>query len=133
MDDGWQSKRSRVPGHSDHVIIRLGAKGHILKAVIDTSHFCGNYPNKVALKAIASNKEVPEESDDQWTTLIAPVSVGPHDLFYFDLPQTEKAFTHAKIILIPDGGIKRLRLYGVREGAAIPALPIDIGSAAAQP
>lgn len=132
MGDGWETKRSRTPGHTDHVLVRLGAKGHILKAVIDTSNYCGNYPNKVVLKATVSDKEVPE-ADAEWTTLIEPSSVGPHDLFYFDLPHTEKAFTHAKVILIPDGGLKRLRLYGVREGATIPALPIDIGNAAAQP
>ncbi|KAI8973460.1 allantoicase [Mycotypha africana] len=129
MGDGWETKRSRTPGHTDHVLVRLGAKGHILKAVIDTSHYCGNYPNKVVLKATVSDKDVPEENAE-WTTLIEPSSVGPHDLFYFDLPHTDKAFTHAKVILIPDGGLKRLRLFGVREGGEIPPLPIDIGDRA---
>lgn len=129
MGDGWETKRSRTPGHTDHVTVRLGAKGHILKAVVDTSHYCGNYPHKIILAGTVSESEVPA-ADAEWTTLIEPASTGPHDIFYFDLPHTDKAFTHAKITLIPDGGLKRLRLYGVREGAALPPLPIDIGDAA---
>ncbi|KAI7878060.1 hypothetical protein K492DRAFT_180108 [Lichtheimia hyalospora FSU 10163] len=30
-DDGWHIKCSRVPGHTDHVVIRLDDKGHILQ------------------------------------------------------------------------------------------------------
>ncbi|CEI86783.1 Putative Allantoicase [Rhizopus microsporus] len=130
MGDGWETKRSRTPGHTDHVTVKLGAKGHLLKAVIDTSHYRGNYPNKIILKAIHSDEFVPSQPDSEWVTLIEPTSVGPHGLFYFDLPQTDKVFTHAKIIIVPDGGIKRLRLYGVREGGKVPPTPIDIGDAA---
>ncbi|KAF7732583.1 Allantoicase [Apophysomyces ossiformis] len=125
MGDGWETKRSRVPNHSDHVVIRLGHKGHLLKAEIDTSHYKGNYPNKIVLKATTSDKEVPDASAE-WITLIEPSSVGPHDQFYFDLPHTDKTFTHAKIIIVPDGGLKRVRLYGVREGGHLPALPIPV-------
>lgn len=100
MGDGWETKRSRVPNHSDHVVIRLGHKGHLLKAEIDTSHYKGNYPNKIILKATTSDKEVPDASAE-WITLIEPSSVGPHDQFYFDLPHTDKTFTHAKIIIVP--------------------------------
>lgn len=126
MGDGWETKRSRTPGHTDHVVVRLGAKGHLLKAVIDTSNYRGNYPHKIILQAATEDKSHPME----WTTLIEPSSVGPHGLFYFDLPHTDQCFTHAKIIIVPDGGIKRLRIYGVREGATLPPLPIDIGNAA---
>ncbi|KAI7898876.1 allantoicase [Cokeromyces recurvatus] len=130
MGDGWETKRSRTPDHTDYAIVRLGSKGHLLKAVVDTLHFCGNYPNKISLKVILSEHDkVPPHKDDdhtEWTTLIESASIGPNGLFSFDLPQANKTFSHAKIILIPDGGIKRLRLYGVREGALIPSLlPID--------
>ncbi|KAI8388377.1 allantoicase [Radiomyces spectabilis] len=125
MGDGWETKRSRTPGHSDHVIIKLGDKGHLLKAEIDTSHFKGNYPAAIMLTATNSDKEVPCENAE-WTTLIDKTAVGAHDLFYFDLPATDKVFTHAKIYIIPDGGLKRVRLYGVREGGELPKLPIAV-------
>ncbi|ORZ14238.1 allantoicase, partial [Absidia repens] len=123
MGDGWETKRSRTPGHVDYVTVRLGAKGHLLKAELDTSHYCGNYPNKVQIEATNTDAEIPA-ADAKWTTLVAPVGVGAHDIFYFDLPETDKVFTHAKITIIPDGGFKRIRLYGVREGGALPKLPI---------
>ncbi|KAI9475413.1 MAG: allantoicase [Benjaminiella poitrasii] len=125
MGDGWETKRSRTPNHTDHVTIRLGAKGHLLKAVVDTSNYCGNYPHKLVLKATLSDEEVPAEDAD-WTTLIEPASTGPDGLFYFDLPHSDKVFSHAKVILIPDGGLKRLRLFGVREGAVVPSVPVDV-------
>lgn len=100
MGDGWETKRSRTPGHSDHVLIKLGDKGHLLKAEVDTSHYKGNYPNRIKLEATTSDAEVPGD-DAQWTTLIEPCPVGPHGLFYFDLPHTDKVFSHAKITIIP--------------------------------
>ncbi|KAI8148184.1 allantoicase [Fennellomyces sp. T-0311] len=123
MGDGWETKRSRTPGHKDVAIIKLGAKGHLLKAEIDTSHYKGNYPNKITLEATSSEQEVPEDTA-VWTSLIEPSSVGAHGLYYFDLPHTDKTFTHAKFAIIPDGGAKRVRLFGVREGGKLPALPI---------
>ncbi|KAJ8653695.1 allantoicase [Lichtheimia ornata] len=124
MGDGWQTKRSRIPGHSDHVVVRLGDKGHILKAEIDTSHFKGNFPDSILLEATNSDNEVPEASA-QWVTLLPNnTKVGPHGVFYFDVPHTDKVFSHARISIIPDGGFKRLRLYGVRQGGQIPALPL---------
>ncbi|ORX63142.1 allantoicase [Hesseltinella vesiculosa] len=124
MGDGWETKRSRTPGHVDYVTIRLGAAGHVFKAEIDTSHYCGNYPAQIKLQATNVDGDVPP-ADAQWTELVAPVAVGPHDIFYFDLPHSDKVFTHVKYTLIPDGGSKRVRLYGVREGGVIPKLPIE--------
>ncbi|ORZ00301.1 allantoicase [Syncephalastrum racemosum] len=122
MGDGWETKRSRTPGHSDHVVIKLGAKGHILKAEIDTSHYCGNYPHRIRLEATQAD----DYENATWDTIIEDCAVGPHDLFYFDTLHTDKVYTYAKIVIIPDGGLKRVRLYGVREGGKIPALPLAI-------
>lgn len=101
MGDGWQTKRSRVPGHSDHVVIRLGDKGHILKAEIDTSHFKGNFPDSICLEATNSDSEVPA-ANAQWITLLPNnTKVGPHGVFHFDVPHTDKVFSHARISIIP--------------------------------
>lgn len=115
MGDGWETKRSRVAGHRDYVIVKLADHGHLMKAAIDTNHFKGNYPYRISLEATYSSQEIPEENA-AWTTLVAPSPVGPHNLFYFDLPHHDQVFSHAKISIIPDGGIKRLRLYGLRKG-----------------
>ncbi|KAI8384224.1 galactose-binding domain-like protein [Radiomyces spectabilis] len=126
-DDGWQTRRSREPNHSDFVIIRLGAKGHVLKLEIDTSDFHGNYPKELIIEGTNTDTEVPEASA-QWTKLVDAGKVGPHGLFYFDLPSTDKVFSHLRVTIVPDGGLKRVRAYGVREGAQLPALPIEAPS-----
>lgn len=100
MGDGWETKRSRVPNHSDHVVIRLGDRGHILKVEIDTSHYKGNYPDKIMLEATLTDAEVPDASAE-WSVLIDRSSVGPHGLFYFDPQHTDKIFSHARITIIP--------------------------------
>ncbi|KAI8071092.1 Allantoicase [Gongronella butleri] len=125
-DDGWQSKRSREENHADHAIIKLGAKGHVLKAELDTSDFHGNFPNAILLEATLSNDELPKNAT--WTTIVGKSKVGAHGLFQFDTLHTDKVFSHVKVSIIPDGALKRVRLYGVREGATLPSLPLVLPS-----
>ncbi|KAI8974754.1 allantoicase [Pilobolus umbonatus] len=107
MGDGWETRRSREPGHKDHVVIQLGQPGYLTKAVIDTCHYRGNYPHQISLEGALSSEEIPT----QWTTLVPPSSVGPHDLFSFDLDPTH-VYSHVKFSIIPDGGVQRVRIYG---------------------
>jgi allantoicase len=98
--DGWQTARSRVEGYSDFVTLKLGIKGHILQAEVDTSHFKGNFPRQIKLEATNSESYVPEE-DAEWFTLVEPSSTGPNGVFYFNTAYTDMVFTHAKISIIP--------------------------------
>ncbi len=50
MKDGWETKRSRRPGF-DWAIVRLGTRGIVARAEIDTSHFKGNFPDGASLEA----------------------------------------------------------------------------------
>lgn len=100
-DEGWQSKRSREKGHADYAIVKLGAKGHILKAELDTSHFCGNYPNQILLEATFDDKNEVPSSNAQWVTIVDKSKVGPNGLYHFDTLHTDKVFTHAKLSIIP--------------------------------
>jgi allantoicase len=147
--DGWQTARSRAEGHADFVVLRLGEKGHILQAEVDTTHFKGNFPREIKLEATCTDAVVPGDNAE-WFTLIEPSKTGPNNVFYFNPAHTDKVFTHAKISIIPgkfiisflyysytnlfglflgiDGGIKRLRLLGVREGGNLPQLPPPIPS-----
>ncbi|KAF7726029.1 Allantoicase [Apophysomyces ossiformis] len=125
MSDGWQTSRSRNREHVDHAIIRLGHRGYILKIEIDTSHFKGNYPSAILLQATDTVNEVPDDSA-KWITLLERTSLGPHGLFYFDPLVADKPWTHAKLSIYPDGGLKRVRLWGLLAGAILPSLPISL-------
>ncbi|KAI9480923.1 MAG: Allantoicase [Benjaminiella poitrasii] len=123
MGDGWQTARSRVEGYSDYIVFRLGAAGHILQAEVDTTHFRGNYPKQIKIEATNTTDNIPGK-DAKWLTIVKPSNTGPDNVFYFDSAYTDKVFTHIKLSIFPDGGIKRLRLYGIVDGGKIPTSPI---------
>ena len=104
--DGWESRRKRSGGH-DFCIVKLGARGVIRGVDIDTSHFTGNYPPAASLEACVGE---PRE-DTQWTELLAPVPLGP-SAHHFHAIASDKAWTHVRLHIYPDGGIARLRIYG---------------------
>ena len=54
MGDGWETRRSREPNHSDWVIVKLGASGKISNIDIDTNHYKGNYPKFAMLEGCNS-------------------------------------------------------------------------------
>lgn len=116
MGDGWETKRTRGE-HVDWVIVRLGTKGEIDKIVIDTAHFRGNFPQKVQVFAGVFEKE-PGNEDKSWTEILAPQKSGPdkeHEYGAEVLKEVKgRGYTHAKLVIIPDGGVKRFRVFGRR-------------------
>ncbi|KAJ2307227.1 Allantoicase [Coemansia sp. RSA 2705] len=112
MGDGWETRRSRTPGHNDWAILKLGVRGCIDKIEIDTRHFCGNYPPKVTMHATVSDEDVPA-SDAKWTEVLGAVPTTADSQHVFDTTGArDEAFTHVKFTMYPDGGVKRIRVYG---------------------
>jgi allantoicase len=115
MGDGWETKRTRGE-HVDWVIVRLGARGIIDKIVVDTAHFRGNFPQKVQVFAGDFTKE-PSSDDAGWTEVLSPQKSGPdkeHE-YKAELKEVQgNGYTHAKLVIIPDGGVKRFRVFGRR-------------------
>jgi allantoicase len=115
MGDGWETKRSRQNGHKDWVIIKLGAPGHLGTVEIDTAHFKGNFPETCELHALCSQDEVPDIDAADWTQILSPVKLGPHRRHFFALEADDSiAYTHVKLTIYPDGGIKRVRVNGTK-------------------
>lgn len=118
MGDGWETKRSRGE-HIDWAIIRLGIPGIIERLVIDTAHFRGNFPQKVQVFAAAASETAPAHDDVKaWTEILAPQKTGPdaeHEYAEDVLGQVQnKTYGFVKLVIIPDGGVKRLRVFGRR-------------------
>ncbi|KAH6643734.1 galactose-binding domain-like protein [Boeremia exigua] len=115
MGDGWETKRTRGE-HVDWTIVRLGAAGEIDHIVIDTAHFRGNFPQKVQVFAGAFESD-PGHEDGAWTEVLAPQKSGPdvETEYRSELVNVAgKRYTHAKLVIIPDGGVKRFRVFGRR-------------------
>ena len=129
--DGWESRRRRGPGH-DFCILRLGVPGVLRGVDIDTSHFTGNYPPQASLDACVSDDDVPE---GEWTEIISNIDLGPNAHHYLAVTD-DTVWTHVRLNIYPDGGVARLRLYGVvrpafsGQGGKIDLLALENGGRA---
>ena len=112
MGDGWETRRRRGPGH-DWVIVELGTWGEIEAVDFDTSHFKGNAPGETSIEVCHVE---PGHSLDtaEWRELLPRTKVSPHRLhrFHRQLQKSGQA-SHVRVNVYPDGGVARLRLYGV--------------------
>jgi allantoicase len=114
MGDGWETKRRRGPGH-DWVVIRLAARGVIHRAELDTDHFKGNAPASCMLEVsddpgAARGVGMPK---GEWRPLLTQSPVQPHARHRFDELTGAGPATHARLSIFPDGGVARLRLFGL--------------------
>ncbi|KPI41258.1 Allantoicase [Cyphellophora attinorum] len=131
MGDGWETSRSRTKGHVDWVIVKLGLKGRVIeKVVVDTKDFRGNFPRAVkvegwsesAAKAALGTEEEPKHDGPGWRELVKGEQkcqsdhehVFEGDALAVQQPPEGEVWTHVKMTIIPDGGVKRLRIFGRR-------------------
>lgn len=116
MGDGWETKRTRGE-HVDWAIVKLGTPGEVDKIMIDTAHFRGNYPQKIQVFAGTFEKE-PGSNDSGWIEVLSPQKAGPdkeHEYGENALQNVKGSiYSHMKLDIIPDGGVKRFRVFGRR-------------------
>lgn len=108
--DGWESRRKRVPGH-DYCIVRLCAAGIVYGVDIDTRHFTGNFPPRAALAGCVWERPGCPDHRADWHILV-PESKLSGDSHNWFAASSERAWTHLKLDIFPDGGVARLRVYG---------------------
>jgi len=110
--DGWETQRRRDGGH-DMAIVKLAGAGRIIGFDVDTSHFTGNYAPACKVEACSFKGERPPE-DQRWVTILPHKPLGASAHHYFKCDNFE-SWTHLRVHIYPDGGIARLRVYGVPE------------------
>ena len=108
--DGWESRRKRTPGH-DHCVVKLGQAGIIQGVDIDTSHFTGNYPPAAMIEVCVSDDDIPADDTD-WKELV-PRTELKGDSHHLLAVESDEAWTHIRLHIYPDGGVARLRIYGI--------------------
>lgn len=80
----------------------------------------GNFPESCELHALSSSDILPSAQDDDWTLILPRVKLGPHKQHHFQLENVARTvFSHVKVTIHPDGGIKRIRITGTRIGAEV--------------
>src|SRR5579872_5268537 len=116
MHDGWETRRRRGPGH-DWCIVRLGATGKITGVEVDTAYFKGNFPESCSLEICRAPRDL---TDPDALGALALKEILPRTRLRADsvhfyekkLLGGEEA-THARFHIYPDGGVARLRLFGI--------------------
>lgn len=113
MGDGWETARRRGAGN-DWVILALGHPGTIENVEIDTAHFKGNYPDRVALEAASFGDHADAVNDSgAWQTLLPESKLEADKLHVFEDDLRDiGAVSHVRMSIYPDGGISRIRLFG---------------------
>jgi allantoicase len=115
MSDGWETRRRRGPGH-DWTIIRLGTPGQIRRLEIDTSWFKGNFPESCSLEggnAVGVPLEALQNPEFVWRPVLARTKLQPHTRHFFDEVMEVGQVSHVRFNIFPDGGVSRLRVFGV--------------------
>ncbi len=117
MGDGWETKRNRTPDNKDWLILRLAHKGKIQRILVDTAHFKGNYPDmcKVEGISISANDEQKINSDSlNWIEILPKQKLrADHEHSFEKEIQQHDEITHVRFSIFPDGGVSRLRLFGL--------------------
>src|SRR4029453_13971646 len=93
----------------------LGMPGVIRGVDVDTNHFVGNFPEKASLDAChrpgKGGLKALLSGITRWTEIlpISPLRGGSQNLFAIE---SDRAFTHVRLNIYPDGGVARLRVHG---------------------
>ncbi len=114
MGDGWETKRGRRPG-PDWVVVALATRGRIHRALVDTLHFRGNSPESCALDVCdADGRSVESLAESDWHEILPRTKLLAHTQHELeDELLAHASATHVRLRIWPDGGVSRLRLFGV--------------------
>ncbi|MBT3930960.1 MAG: allantoicase, partial [Rhodospirillaceae bacterium] len=119
MGDGWETRRRRGPGY-DWIILALGVRGTISRAVVDTAYFKGNYPDSCSIQAVDLGMTGIDIDDaaiansEDWPALLSQQKLSADAVHEFVDEQVTGlgTATHVRLNIFPDGGVSRLRLFG---------------------
>lgn len=113
--DGWESRRRRGPGH-DVCVLALGVSGRVLGFDVDTSHFDGNQPAFAAIEGAraAAGAGLDALAALEFRPLLGQVPLGPSCHNYF-AAEAHEVVNYVRLSIFPDGGVARLRVYGIVE------------------
>jgi allantoicase len=96
-----------------------GTPGHLERVEIDTKHFLGNFPESCQIHAIYTPADfdwsIATPDDSLWTLILPRTKLGPDRQHYFEFENVEnRVYTHVKVTIYPDGGLKRVRIIGCK-------------------
>lgn len=120
MDEGWETRRTRDRLDDDWVVVRLARPGRVRRVTVDTSHFRGNAPESCRLDGCLLGERASETDlgDPQlpWRELVPEAPLRPDSAHELDSVGAD-VVDHVRLVIRPDGGVARLRVWGSAEAA----------------
>mmetsp|Transcript_22271 Transcript_22271/g.39448 ORF Transcript_22271/g.39448 Transcript_22271/m.39448 type:complete len:390 (+) Transcript_22271:124-1293(+) len=141
MADGWETARTanrpailkadasgmiEFGDMNDWAILKLATRGVIHEIEIDTNHFKGNFPESCIIEgALMENNDMDYKSETaffhskenqaklKWKTVLPRTKLSAHVQARFPLKVPVGPVTHIRLTIFPDGGVSRLRLFGL--------------------
>ena len=104
--------------HYGLVPVKLAVPGTVHKVELDTNHFKGNYPDRCSLEGVSLKEPLLDFANAQlpWKEILPQTKLGPDACHVFEKEIANAGpFTHVRLNIFPDGGVSRLRLFGVVE------------------
>jgi allantoicase len=97
------------------LFVLLGVPGTVKKLEIDTAHFKGNFPHSCSVEGAFVPKDLNPVIALGWHQLLPRSLLQADKIHHFDVEPNEQNFvvTHIKLCIYPDGGVSRLRVWGV--------------------
>jgi len=109
---GWLTPRRRQSGH-EWAVIRLAGPATLERIEIDTSGFRGKAPEACAVEGLLANHSPPEAlRSAAWLPLIGPSEVDEDGTTRWSDLASEGPFSHLRLSVLPDGGIRSFRVLG---------------------
>ncbi len=103
MGEGWETRRRRTPGQ-DWALVRLASEGLVRRLVVDTRQFRGNAPRSCDVEM--------SRDGATWAPLVMAVRLQPHQEHSLPVHSSEPV-CWLRLTVHPDGGVARLRAWGV--------------------
>jgi allantoicase len=125
MGEGWETARRRDTRH-DTVIVALGSAGALSLVEVDTTHFKYNASAAFQLWG-SSDAATSEPGAVSWRPLRARTELVPDQRHRFVLSGEQVSLV--RFDAFPDGGVARLRVFGVPSEAARSAAEEQLATA----
>ncbi|XP_067210556.1 probable inactive allantoicase [Linepithema humile] len=126
--DGWDTVKKPYKNYKLNItsfdeilggswaVFKLGCSGTITHVVINTKLFTGNAPYMVQVQKCFSKTN--DNLNNKWEKLISDVHINPGTEQIIAAKENQNSIANwVRIIIKPDGGISRFRIFGIPEDA----------------
>lgn len=124
MGGGWETRRSRPPAE-DWIVVQLAGIGTVERVELETHHFKGNFPDRIAVDGILWPGATPTGLRDSpdWEPLVTECVVRADAEHAWKV--ASGPFSHVRLRIFPDGGVSRLRVFGRLEESSVQDIDPD--------